>query len=134
MSETEWKDEREKLLERLQKAEQIAAESQAEAAVYWDMLENWYEAATQAQAQQDFSLLQKINKGLIPFHLPSKQEGKSWGQLFLKAYKRDDRRLGRAKQALERIRDDAENLSVEGNESNMKLKKSIIETAKEGLI
>lgn len=133
MTEAEWKDEREKLLERLQKAERIAAESQAEAAVYWELLEDWDEAAKRARDQKDFSLLQRINRRIVPFYLPNKEEGKSWGKLFLNAYMRDARWLGHAKQSLEKIKVDAENLSVEDNEANTKLKKSIIKAAEEGL-
>lgn len=134
MSEAKWEDERKELLERLQKAEQSILESKAEAAVYWELLEDWDEAAKQAQAQKDFSLLQRINRRMIPFHLPNKEEGELLGKHFLNAYMRDARWLGHAKQALERIRADAEKLSVEDNEANAKLKKSIIETAEEGLI
>ncbi|MBA3242492.1 MAG: hypothetical protein H0T60_14785, partial [Acidobacteria bacterium] len=57
MSEVEWKVEREKLLERLRKAEQVAAESQAEAAVYRDLLEDCYRAADQALKGKDLNLL-----------------------------------------------------------------------------
>ena len=134
MSEANWEEEREKLLESLRKANQVAAESQAEAAVYWELLEDWDEAAKRAREQKDFSLLQRINRRMIPFYLPNKEEGKLWGKLFFKAYMRDARWLGQAKQALERIKVDAENLSVEDSEANKKLKQSIIKTAEEGLI
>jgi hypothetical protein len=134
MSETKWEEEREKLLESLQKANQVALESQAEAAVYWQLLEEWDEAAKRARAQKDFSLLQRINRRIVPFYLPNKGEGKLWGKLFLNAYMRDARWLGHAKQSLEKIKVAAERLSVEDNEANTKLKKNIIETAEEGLI
>jgi hypothetical protein len=134
VSEVEWEVERETLLERLRKAEQIAAESQAEAAVYRELVEDWREAATQAIAKKDFSLLYKINRRIPPFYLPGKEEGELWGKLFLHAYIRDARWLGHTKQTLEQIRADAENLSVEDNEANTILKKKIISAVEAGLI
>ncbi|HEX8650452.1 MAG TPA: hypothetical protein VF708_06400 [Pyrinomonadaceae bacterium] len=134
MSEANWEKERKELLEHLQKANQVALESQAEAAMYREMLEDWYEVAQKASASKDFSLLQKINKRLVPFHLPSKEQGKEWGKLFLQAYMRDARWLGHAKKSLEKIKADAEKLTVEDNDSNAKLKRSIISAAEEGLI
>jgi hypothetical protein len=134
VSEVTWEKERETLLERLRKAEQIAAESQAEAAVYRELVEDWREAATQAVAEKDFSRLYIINRRIPPFYLPSKEEGKLWGKLFLHAYIRDARWLDHTKQALEQIRTDAENLSVEDSEANTILKKRIISAAETGLI
>jgi hypothetical protein len=133
VSESSWEEERKELLERLQKAEQVRAEIQSEAAVYRDMLEDWHEVAKKALASKDFSLLQKINKRLIPFYLPSKEEGTQWGSLFLQAYKRDARWLTHAKQSLEKIKANAEKLTVEDNEVNAKLKRNIIEAAEDGL-
>ena len=127
-----WEEEREKLLEDLSKANRVAAESQAEAAMYRDMLEDWHEVANKALASKDFSLLQKINKRLVPFYLPGKEEGTQWGKLFLQAYMRDARWLRHAKQSLERIKADAEKLTVE-DEANKRLKSSIIKGAEEGL-
>lgn len=132
MSEVMWEEEREKLLEDLSKANRVAAESQAEAAMYRDMLEDWHEVANKALASKDFSLLQKINKRLVPFYLPGKEEGTQWGKLFLQAYMRDARWLRHAKQSLERIKADAEKLTVE-DEANKRLKSSIIKGAEEGL-
>ena len=134
MNEVKWEEEREKLLESLRKAGQIAMESQTEAAVYRELLEDWREAATQALAQKDFTLLQRINRRIPPFYLPSKEEGELWGKLFLQAYIRDARWLEHTKQALEQIRADAENLSVENNEANTILKKRIIAAAEAGLV
>ena len=135
MSQTKWEEEREELIERLRKAEQIAAEAQSEAAVYWDMLEDWREAAARALEQKELSLLHNITgRQYVPFFIAGKEEGKLWGKLFLKAYMRDARWLARAKQSLERIRADAEKLSVEDSETNMELKRSIIEAAERGLI
>lgn len=133
MSEATWEEEREKLLEDLGKANQVAAESQAEAAVYRDMLEDWHEVAKKALASKNFSLLQKINKRLVPFYLPSKAEGTQWGKLFLQAYMRDARWLRHAKESLEKIKADAEKLTAEDNETNAKLKRNIIEAAEDGL-
>lgn len=134
MTESEWKDERETLLERLRKAEQIAAESQAEAAVYRELLEDWHEAAQQAQDQKNFALLHIINRRIPPFYLPSKEEGELWGRLFLYAYIRDASWSDHAKQSLEQIRADAEKLSVENNEDHTTIKNKIIATAEAALV
>lgn len=134
MSKSDWEEEREQLLERLRKTEQIAAESQSQAAVYYELLEDWYKAAKEAQSQNDFSHLQLINNRIPPFYLPDKEEGKLWGKLFLSAYMRDARWLARAKQSLEKIKADAERLSVEDSEADLRLKNSIIEAAEQGLI
>jgi len=134
VSEAKWKEERETLLERLRKYEQIAAESQAEAAVYRDMLEDCYEAAKQAYNSKDIDLLPKIIRfNSMGFTMPGEQEGKALGKLFLNAYMRDARWLRHAKKALEQIKADAENLP-EDNETNAELKKRIIAAAENGLI
>lgn len=134
MSKDSWEEERKELLERLQKAEQVALESQAEAAMYRDVLEDWHKVAGKALALKEFSLLHKINKRLVPFYLPGKEEGKQWGKLFLQAYMRDARWLRHTKQALEKIKADAEKLEVEDNAANTKLKKNISKAAEKGLI
>lgn len=134
MVESDWTSERETLLERLHKAEQMAAESQAEAAVYRELLEDWYEAAQRARDQKNFDLLQVIHRQMIPFYLPEEEEAKQWGKHFLHAYMRDARWLNHATQALEMIKADAEKLAVEGDEVNTQLKRSIIGTAENGLI
>jgi len=133
LSEPNWEKLRDELLERLREAARVAGESQAEAAIYREMLEDWYEVAGKAEAQNDFSLLHRINDRLIPFCLPTPPEGKEWGKYFLHAYARDARWLSHAKQALEKIRADAEKLS-EDNEANAELKKKIIAAAEDGLI
>lgn len=134
MSEARWEEERETLLERLRKAEQIAAESQAEAAVYLDMLKDWREAATEVLAQKDLSLLYKItDRRSVPFFLSSKEEGEQWGRLFLSAYMRDAGWLNHTRKALDYIKATAENI-VEDNETNAELKKRIIATVEDGLI
>lgn len=137
MSEVEWKVERETLLERLRKAEQIAAESQAEAAVYRDMLEDCYEAAKQAYNSKDIDLLPKIMRlNSMGFTMPSEREGKALGKLFLNAYMRDARWLRHAKNALGQIKAEAENL-LEDEQTNAELKKkitAIADIAEDGLI
>jgi hypothetical protein len=132
VSEAKWEEERETLLERLRKAEQIAAESQAEAAVYRDLLEDCYEAAKQAYNRKDIDLLPKIINSL-GFTLPGEREGKVLGKLFLNAYMRDARSLRHAKKALGEIKADAENL-LEDNQINTELKNKIIAAAEDGLI
>jgi hypothetical protein len=129
VSEAKWEQERKELLERLQKAEQVALESQAEAALCQDFLEDYYEAARQALGKNDLDLLSKITLSPI-----STGNIKQWGKLFLQAYMRDERWLRNTKQALEKIKADAEKLAIDENEVNAKLKKDIIEAAEKGLI
>ncbi len=134
MNETEWKEEREQLLERLRKVEQIAAESQAEAAVYRDLLEDCYRAADQALKDKDLNLLYTITGNLAFNSIPSETDGKQWGKHFLHAYMRDAAWLKMALKSLQQIKADAEELSVENHEANAGLKDKIIAAAKNGLI
>lgn len=132
LSEAEWEEEREKLLQTVRKANQVAAESQAEAAVCRDLLEDCYKAASEALAQNDMSLLRKIARTSFSY-IPTKQDTKEWGKYFLDAYARDAGWLEDAKKALERIKTYAAQLS-EATEGNAELKKKIIDVAEEGLI
>lgn len=134
MNEVEWGEEREKLLERLRRAERIAAESQAEAAVYRDLLDDCYRAADQALKEGNLNLLYTVTGKLAFDWMPSETEGKLWGEYFLRAYMRDAGWLRDAKNALEQIKMDAEKLSVKGNEANAELKRRIITAATNGLI
>ncbi|MDQ3755250.1 MAG: hypothetical protein M3371_11030 [Acidobacteriota bacterium] len=133
MNEAANKVERERLLEELQRARQAALESQAEAAVYRDMLEDCYEAVRQALAHKDIELLPKIINWTMFFTTPSEQEGKRLGKDFLDAYVRDAGWLRDAKKALEQIKAAAEKL-LEDNKTNAELKKRIIAIAEDGLI
>ena len=136
MSEANWEEEREKLLESLQKANQVALESQAEAAVYRDMLEDCYEAARQAIARNDISLLPKLVTRTMFFTTPDREDVKEWGKYFLDAYMRDAGWLKDTQKALEQIKADAEELSKD-NEINDELRKRvmrILAAAKEGLV
>src|ERR671938_883349 len=117
MSEAEWGVEREKLLERLRKAEQVAAESQAEAAVYRDLLEECWRAASEALQAGEVNLLYKITGKLSFDWMPSEHEGKQWGKLFLHAYMRDAGWLNHAKEQLSQIKAAAE-MILEDNASN----------------
>jgi hypothetical protein len=132
VSQAKWEQEREELLKRLQKAEQVAAESQSEAAVCRDLLEACYEAANQALAGKDFALLEKKARTSFSY-TPTKEDTEEWGKYFLDAYMRDAGWLEDAIKALEHIKADAENL-LEDNEDNAELKKKIIAAAKTGLI
>jgi hypothetical protein len=126
--------EREELLERVRKAEQVANESQAEAAVYRDLLEDLYKAADQAITHKNLGLLHEITGRLAFFDVPHEGDVKQWGKYFLHAYIRDAGWLYDAKEALERIKADAEKLAVDKNSPNAELKERIIETARNGLI
>lgn len=132
MSEAEWRVEREKLLERLRVTEQVAAESQAEAAIYRKMLEECWRAASEALKSEDLSLLYKITGKFSFDWTPTEHEGKEWGKIFLHAYMRDAGWLMHAKKCLEQVKADAD-MILEDNETNAKLKRKIIDTAVEGL-
>ncbi|MGB8510822.1 MAG: hypothetical protein WCD76_20790 [Pyrinomonadaceae bacterium] len=133
MNEIEGREEREKLLERLRNFEQIAAENQAEAAVYRKLLEECWRAASEALKNNDLSLLYKITGKFSFDWTPTEHEGKEWGKIFLHAYMRDAGWLNHAKKRLEDIKADAE-MILEDNETNAKLKKKIIDAADDGLI
>ncbi len=77
MSKAKWEEEREKLLENLRKAELIARESQAEAAVCQNLLEDYYEAARQAVSKNDINLLPNIAH--THFSPISTGDSKQWG-------------------------------------------------------
>jgi hypothetical protein len=132
MSEVAWREEREKLLERLQKSGQIAAESQAEAAVYRKLLEECWQAASEALKNKDLNLLYKITGKFSFDWTPTEHEGKEWGKIFLHAYMRDAGWLNHAKKCLEEIKAEAE-MILEDHETNAKLKKKIISSAEDGL-
>jgi DNA-binding transcriptional MerR regulator len=126
-------EDREHLEERLREHERIALESQAEAAVYRDMLQDCYKAAAQALADKDLSLLHKMT-GKLDFNwMPSGDNVKEWGKYFLDAYVRDARWLSDTQNALEQIKDYAEKLS-EGDANNAELKELIIDAAEKALI
>jgi hypothetical protein len=137
MTEVEWKEERESLLDSLRKAEQIAAESQAEAAIYRDMLEDCYGAAKQALERKDLSLLDRMIIHRTQFFtVPDREDIKQWGKHFLNAYMRDAGWLEDTKKNLEQIKADAEKI-LEDNEINPELKLAlnrIIAAADDGLI
>jgi hypothetical protein len=132
VSEDKWEEEHKELLERLQKAERVALESQAEAAGCRGLLDDGYEAVSQALAKKDFTLLEKIARTSFSY-TPTKEDTEEWGKYFLDAYMRDARWLEDTIKALEQIKADAENL-LEDNEVNAELKKKIITTADVALI
>ena len=134
MTTEEFEKEREELLERVKKAEQIASESQAEAAVYRDLLEDLYKAADQALENNDLRLLHKITGRLAFWNVPREGDVKEWGKYFLHAYIRDASWLDDTKKALEKIKGYAERLAVETDPKNAELRESILKTAEDGLI
>ena len=133
MSEAEWNEEREELLNRLKEAERLRAESQSEAAVYLDSLRECYEAAEQALSKKDLDLLYRITGKLTFSWMPSKAEGEQLGRYFLDAYIRDARWLQDTKEALDQIKADAERLP-EDNELSAKIKRRIMAAAEKGLV
>lgn len=121
------------LFERIRKAEQIASECLGEAAVYRDLLETCYKAATEARQSGNVQDLNNVMH-LHHFNVPYESDVKEWGKDFLHAYVRDASWLNRTKSALEKIKAQAEKLDVEENSRIAELKESIMEAAKEGLI
>lgn len=134
MTNEEIQKEREELLERVRKSEQVANESQAEAAVYRKLLEDLYKAADQAITHKNLALLHEITNRHTFFEVPSNRDVKEWGKYFLHAYIRDEGWLKHAKQSLEKIKADVERFDVEGNQANAELKKNILKAARDGLI
>lgn len=128
MGEDNWEDERKSLLERLHKAEKIAAESQAEAAVYKDQLDECSSYANEAQkalqtGNQDLAF-QKVR--LIPLIVQTtKTDAPKWGKYFLEASIRDNYKLENTKKMLEQIRIELEKFSVNDNDRNSEIKKQI---------
>ena len=133
MTEADWREEREKLLKSLRETKKLAAESQAEAAAYRELLEECWRAASEALKNNELGLLYTITGKFSFDWVPSKHEGRQWGKLFLHAYMRDAGWLEHAKKRLQEIRTDAE-LIVEDNETNTELKRKIMDAADDGLI
>ncbi len=133
-SEMDWEDERAQLMEDLTRVNQIALESQAEAAVYLKLLKNCNEAARQARDSGDISHLNSVDGNIVFYATPREDGSDEWGKYFLDAYIRDAGWLEDTKKALEQIKADAEKLSVEGDETNAELKRKIIAAAEKGLI
>lgn len=125
MSGAKWEEERKELLERLQKAERIALESQAEAALCQDLLEDYHEATRQALVKNDIKLLPKITQD--HFSPISTGDIEHWGKLFLQAYMRDAKWLENTKKALIQIKAEAE------KSSNTYLTERILTFVEEGL-
>lgn len=122
----------EALAERLYRAEQYATECLGEAAVYRELLETCYKAATKASETGDVKFLH-TEMTLHHFNVPDSDQARTWGKDFVYAYSRDASWLHTAKKALERIRADAEKLP-ESEAKAIALKKSILDAAEEGLI
>jgi hypothetical protein len=124
----------EEVSERLRKAEQVANESQAEAAVYRELLEDLYKAADQAINDNNVNRLYEITRKLTFNWMPNESQAKLWGKYFLNAYIRDTGWLEHTKHSLERIRADAERLDVVDKPANAELKQRILATVENGLI
>lgn len=122
------------LSERLRQAEQVANESQAEAAVYRELLEDLYKAAQTAIQENDVGLLYRITMKLDFNFVPSKSEVTLWGKSFLHTHVRGMAWLERAKQSLERIEAYAGRLTTHDSPTNDELKLQIMDAARDGLI
>lgn len=130
----ELQNELEELSDRLRKAEQVANESQAEAAVYRELLEDLYKAADQAISDNNVSRLYEITRKLTFNWMPSESQAKLWGKYFLHAYVRHADWLEYVKQSLERIRSDAERLDATDKPANAELKQRILDAVEDGLV
>lgn len=117
---------------RILELEQIATECLGEAAVYRELLETCYKAATQASDSGQVSYLHTVMQ-LHMFDVPSEGNARSWGKDFVYAYSRDAAWLAAAKSALERIITDVEKLLAEKDSPDDELKE-ILKTAEHGLI
>lgn len=127
MGESNWEEERKSLLERLHNAEKIAAESQAEAAVYRRILEDWYDEAQKALKKEDVLLL---NNFIFPVR---EIELEKWGKSFLESYMINATWLEDAKKALEIIKSEVKKLAVEDDTDNKAIKRKILEAIEFGL-
>lgn len=120
MSQAKWEKEREELLERLREKERIALESQAEAAVYLDLLKNCNEAASLARDSGNVTHLNSIKGNLMFYATPRKED--EWGKYFLNAYMRDAGWLEDAKKALEQIKAEAAKI-LEDSKTDAEMRK-----------
>lgn len=120
------------LSEQLVNAGQYAIECLGEAAVYRELLETCYRAATKASQSGN---VQDLHTGMTlhNFDVPDEEQARSWGKDFVHAYSRDAAWLRTAKKALEKIQADAEKLP-DNDPETARLKESILEAAKDGLI
>jgi hypothetical protein len=135
VSEVNWEEEREQLLEQLTEAQRIALESQAQAAYYLELLEDCNEAARQARDNEDVKLLNNLRGNLMSYYTPRMEEGADWGRDFLHAYKRDASWLEDTKKNLGQIKADAEKFLAD-NKNRPELAdvlKRIIAAADDGL-
>lgn len=121
------------LTERVRKLEQFANECLGEAAVYRDLLETCYKAATKASETGDVRFLHTIMQ-LTHFNAPSESQAREWGKDFIYAYTRDAAWLDTTRKALESIKIDAVNLEVEDDPQNAELRDRILRAANDALI
>jgi hypothetical protein len=120
------------LSEQLVNAGRYAIECLGEAAVYRELLETCYKAATKASASGNVGDLH-TGMTLHSFGVPDQEQARTWGKDFVHAYARDAGWLRTAKKALEKIEAEAEKLP-DSDPEIAKLKASILAAAKDGLI
>lgn len=120
------------LAARLAQAEQYARECLGEAAVYRELLETCYRAATKASEAGKVELLH-TEMTLHQFHVPGREQARSWGKDFVYAYGRDASWLHMTKRMLEKIEAEAEKLP-ESDPQIAEIKQRIKDAAKDGLI
>ncbi len=123
----------EALVKQLAKTVKVSEENFGAVAVYRDLLEELYSAADEAIKKKDLQLLHSITGKLTFSFVPGEHDVRQWGKDFLHAYRRDFGWLRDTKKALEKIRDAAKDLEVEG-QRNEELREQIMKAADDGLI
>ena len=125
-------NEKEQQLERVKKAEEVAAQCQAEAGVYRDLLNKCHEAASKAIETNNIAFVYEIEKQT---RLAADESlVKELGRILIHSFWSDKAWLSRTFRSLEKIKVLAERLTIEEGSSNAKIKDEILEAAKDGLI
>jgi hypothetical protein len=128
MAESDWVKEREDLQARLLSCEKRAAETMAEAAVCRDLIEK----VRTATAEGNFSLLTELPFSAV-LSTANNHSTERWGADFLHLYKTNARWLEHAKQALNEIKAEAEQLDVVDGDRNSEIKQKILRSIATGL-
>lgn len=117
--------------ERIKELKHQVSEAQEQALLYRQKLEDCYESARRAiDADNVAPLLEFIP--LPGLRVPETEEVRTWAADFMHACKIDTRALGTARASLEKIQALAGQLSIKGNNEN--LKQEILAETRRGLV
>ena len=116
--------------EQIKHLKQEVSETQAEALLYRQKLQDCYEAARLAIQKNNLAAFFEFIP-LPGLNVPATEEARTWAGDFMHACKIDTRALGTATASLERIQALASQLSNEGNNEN--LKQEILAETRRGL-